>query len=91
MQQTLTFTLNKEKYVSKPFDFEAFCLINENHLDENNKSVFVCSREAVSHMFEGTKATEDVLNKLDVSTMARLCKKTWNFYMDVLNDMGKNE
>ena len=28
MQHTLTFVKDKVKYVSKPFDFEAMCIIN---------------------------------------------------------------
>ena len=35
MQHTLTFVKDKIKYVSKPFDFEAMCIINDAHNDEN--------------------------------------------------------
>ena len=35
MQHTLTFVKDKVKYVSKPFDFEAMCIINDAHNDEN--------------------------------------------------------
>ncbi len=37
MQHTLTFVKDKVKYVSKPFDFEAMCIINDAHNDENKK------------------------------------------------------
>ena len=47
MQHTLTFVKDKVKYVSKPFDFEAMCIINDAHNDENKKEggilkIFVC-------------------------------------------------
>ena len=32
MQHTLTFVKDKIKYVSKPFDFEAMCIINDAHM-----------------------------------------------------------
>ena len=35
MQHTLTFKHENKKYVSKPFDFEAMCIINDAHNDEN--------------------------------------------------------
>ena len=35
MQHTLTFKHDNKKYVSKPFDFEAMCIINDAHNDEN--------------------------------------------------------
>ena len=38
MQHTLTFVKDKVKYVSKPFDFEAMCIINDAHNDENKKA-----------------------------------------------------
>ena len=37
MQHTLTFLKDKIKYVSKPFDFEAMCIINDAHNDEIRK------------------------------------------------------
>ena len=37
MQHTLTFVKDKIKYVSKPFDFEAMCIINDAHNEENKK------------------------------------------------------
>lgn len=53
MQHTLTFKHDNKKYVSKPFDFEAMCIINDAHNDENKNGPLniaerrwtICSRE----------------------------------------------
>ena len=45
MQHTLTFVKDKVKYVSKPFDFEAMCIINDAHNDENKKGPLSICRE----------------------------------------------
>ena len=60
MQHTLTFVKDKVKYVSKPFDFEAMCIINDAHNDENKKGPLSICRDALDYMFEGT---EDVYKR----------------------------
>ena len=47
MQHTLTFVKDKVKYVSKPFDFEAMCIINDAHNDENKKGPLSICRDAL--------------------------------------------
>lgn len=91
MQHTLTFTLNKKKYVSKPFDFEAFCKINEKHISEDNVSIYRCCQGAVEYMFEGTEATEDILKQIPVAEMAKLHRRAWEFYIEVAKESSKNE
>ena len=39
MQKVLSFTEGKKKYVSKPFDFEAMCLIQEIHVTRETDSI----------------------------------------------------
>ena len=51
MQHTLTFVKDKVKYVSKPFDFEAMCIINDAHNDENKKGPLSICRDALDYMF----------------------------------------
>lgn len=48
MQHTLTFVKDKVKYVSKPFDFEAMCIINDAHNDENKKGPLSICRDALT-------------------------------------------
>ena len=73
MQHTLTFKHDNKKYVSKPFDFEAMCIINDAHNDENKNGPLNICREAVDYMFEGTDATQDIIDAIDVGTHSRLC------------------
>ena len=44
---------DKVKYVSKPFDFEAMCIINDAHNDENKKGPLSICRDALDYMFVG--------------------------------------
>ncbi len=88
MQNILSFTQGKKKYVSKPFDFETMCIINDAHNEPSKKGPLTKCREAVDYMFEGTEATQDVINSLDVTTHTRLCLDLWQMYVDVIS--GKN-
>lgn len=85
MQHTLTFEKDKTKYVSKPFDFEAMCLINDSHNDEKRKGPLSICRDALDYMFEGTDATEDIINSLSVSKRSAMCLKLWEFYIEALS------
>lgn len=89
MQHTLTFTVGDKKYVSKPFDFETMCIINDAHNDRDKRGPLNICRGAVDYIFEGTEATQDVIDALDVQEHARLCIELWGFYVDVLS--SKNE
>ncbi len=91
MQRVLSFTLDKKQYVSKPFDFEAFCIVDENRNSEDIKGIYKCTQPAVSHMFEGTEATEDILKQVDISASANMCQNVWSWYVEALKEAGKNE
>ena len=88
MQQTLKVEIDKKTIVSKPFDFEAMCLIND--ASGEDKGVFTVCRGAVSYLFEGTAVTNDVLAKLPPGEMAALCRKTWAFYLAAVEESTKN-
>ncbi len=85
MQHTLTFTKDKQKYVSKPFDFEAMCIINDAHNDGTKNGPLNICREAVDYMFEGTDATQDIIESLDTGDRAKMCIELWSFYVDALS------
>ena len=85
MQHTLTFKNGDKKYVSKPFDFETMCIINDAHNDETLKGPLNYCKKAVDYMFEGTEATQDIMDKLEVKTRSGLCLKLWGFYVDALS------
>ncbi len=89
MQKTLTFNHKGKKYVSKPFDWKAMCLINEGHNDEKRNGPLMMCTEAADYMFEGTEATQDIIEELDLSQRTKLCTTLWTMYIDVLT--AKND
>lgn len=89
MQHVLSFEKDKEKYVSKPFDFEAMCMINDAHNDNSKKGPLTICRDAVDYLFEGTQATQDVIDSLDLNVRSEMCIKLWGFYVEAL--ATKNE
>lgn len=84
MQTTLTFEHEGKKYVSKQFDFEAMCLINDHHGDEGF-GVFRMTADAVDYMFRETEGA-DVVKKLPNGVRARLCREAWGMYTDVIKN-----
>ncbi len=85
MQNTLSFKMGDTKYVSKPFDFETMCIINDAHSADDKKGPLSICREAVGYMFEGTNATEDIINGLSPQTHALLCLDVWKLYIEALS------
>lgn len=86
MDHVLSFTIDKKKYVSKPFDFEAFCLVNDKHIEKDAKSIYRICADAVKYMFDGTEATGDMIGALEPGEYARLCREVWDMYADALKN-----
>lgn len=91
MQRVLTFVYKKKKYISKPWNFQAACLINAKQLEtEEGKKInvpAVCG-DAVDYLFEGTEATADILEAA-VSSKLRMCHEAWSWFIDDFT--GKND
>ena len=90
-QKVLSFTFNKKKYVSKPWNFRAACLVQENtvrQMEGKNFGIFSACSNAVDYLFEGTEATSEILDKA-VSAKMRMCNEVWSWYTDDFT--GKNE
>ena len=85
MQHTLIYEKDKKKYVSKPFDFEAMCIINDAHNDETKKGPLSICRDAVDYLFEGSDVTQDVIDSMDISERSKMCITLWGFYVDALS------
>ena len=91
MQEVLKINYDGEDIVSKPFDFEAMCLINDVQYKNPQAGQLRMCKNAVSYMFEGTKVTDNVLNSLSIQKMTSLCMKLWKIYLEVLVEISKNE
>lgn len=83
MQHTLSFEKGDTKYISRPFDFEAMCMINDAHNSDKRGPLNIC-RDAVDYLFEGTMADQAVIDSLDVALRASLCIKLWGFYIEAV-------
>lgn len=84
MQRTLDIKLNKKTIISKPFDFKAMRMINDLHNSEKTVGPLTMCAGAVDYLFEGTEATQEILDALDVETRTQLCLRAWRMYMDVI-------
>lgn len=84
MQHTITFTMDNKKYVSKPFDFETMCIINDAHNAPGKRGPLNICRDAVDYIFEGTEATQDIIDALPAKERTRLCIELWAFYAEAL-------
>ena len=89
MQHTLSFTSGDTKYISRPFDFETMCIINDAHNNPEKRGPLNLCRDAVDYMFEGTQADQEVINSLPAGVRAELCVKLWEFYLEAVT--SKNE
>lgn len=88
-QQVLSLEVDGKTVTSRAFDFEAFCLINENHLKGMKGKPSLC-KDALAYMFEGTAVTDAVLRSCEPWKLAALCNTLWDFYFDSLDKtMGK--
>lgn len=84
MQRVLSFTVGNKKYVSKPYDFETACKIDDvRYGGEKNGPLNMCCN-AVDYMFEGTEATQDIINSLATSVRVRFCMTVWDWYFEDL-------
>nr|DAZ12953.1 MAG TPA: hypothetical protein [Caudoviricetes sp.] len=90
-QQTLSVEINGEVVVSKPFDFESMCLIDDARNSNEKNGILRLGIGAVSYLFEGTVATDQEIKKLPVQKRAALSQKVWRFYIETLNDAAKND
>lgn len=85
MQHTLSFESKGKKYVSKPFDFETMCMVNDAHNSPEATGPIRICRDAVDYMFEGTDATQEVIDALGCGERTALCLKVWSFYKEAVS------
>ncbi len=92
LQNTLSVELGGETIVSQPFDFEAFCLVDDMRYGDPPLSPAHIGVRAVTYMFRGTKLTEEKLEKLPFNVRRELCVKAANMFFDAISDESpKNE
>ena len=87
-QKTVKIKLGDNIVVSKPFDFEAMCLINDVH-GKGASGMINLGYPALAHMFEGTEVTQSVLDALPMDIKAAICTKIAEFYIETINAAAK--
>ena len=57
--------------------------MNEEHInspDGKNASIYRVCAPAVDYMFEGTEATQDIIDSLALAQRAKLAVRVWEMY-----------
>ena len=86
-QRVLVIKIGRGKIISKPWNFEAMCLCDDNR----GSQLGTMTLGAVYYLFEGTGATEEFLGKIGKKVIFDLCRKVqvW-YYKDLLEAVDKN-
>lgn len=83
MQQVLSVKIDKETVISKPFDFECMCIIDDARQDDK-AGMLRTVMPGVRYLFEGTAATDGELDKLPPSRLAEMCRKVFEWYAEAM-------
>lgn len=90
MQKTLSIKVNKKTIISKPWNFRALCLVQNVHTAGQTNSIGMMCSDAVDYLFEGTEATQEILDANVVEKMA-MCRKAWGWYLDDMSALKNAE
>lgn len=84
-QQVLTVEYGGEMIISKPFDFETMCI-----MDDTDGGMLRKGMSAVSYMFEGTKVTDAVIDMLSSEERAKLSMTVCKWFKEEMGKAAKN-
>lgn len=87
-QKVLNIKAGREKVVSKPFDFEAMCLIDD--IKKDGAGMIRAGMAAVYYLFAGTKATNDIIDGLTDAKKAELAMRAYGWYAEAAQTALKN-
>lgn len=76
--RTLIIRAGRGKIISKPWDFEAMCLIDDN-LDKAGV-VNICM-DSLCYLFEGTTATPETFSKMSYERLQEMCEKLFSWFV----------
>lgn len=84
IQNVLTVEHKGKTIVSRPFDYEAFCLVDDMRYSKYAAGDIVggahLGKKALNYMFEGTELTDEAIEALDFATRRKLCEDVANMY-----------
>lgn len=87
-QRVLCLEVDGKKIVSKPWDFEAMCIVDDAR--GKARGDLSLTKDAVAYLFEGTEATASVLNTVPPAEIATFCKKVCAWYISDMDLAAKN-
>ncbi len=91
IQKTLSYKLSGKTVVSKPFDFEAACLVDNRRFTGSGIIGYMSlGKDAVNYMFDGTEVTEEVIEAMPIKERKELCEQAAMMYFDALSETGEN-
>ena len=67
------------------------CIINNKQNTKGCEGPLEMCADALDYMFEGTEATQDVIDALRPAERAKLCLELWKIYAGEFEFMAKNE
>lgn len=88
-QRVLSIKQGKKTIVSKPWDFEAMCLVDDAKRS-NRSGTLRSAVAAVYYLFEGTEVTGETLDTLAPSALSKLCMQVHRWYTDDIAEALKN-
>lgn len=78
---TVSFKSGGEVIRSRPFDFEAMCMINDRHITGEKEGPMRMCRDAAEYLFDGAEE----FRALEPGAMAAVCMDVWDLYADALS------
>lgn len=80
MQDRLTIKINDDIIPSKTFDMKAYRKVEDYKQNTNKLDILEIGEIVLYELFDGTKVTNEIIEKLDVVEMAYLCEKAFDLY-----------
>lgn len=84
VQNTITAKWGDKEIVSKPFDFEAFCLVDDMRYDISATGGLIgkahLGKKALNYLFRGTELTDERIEALSFVERRELCEAVADLY-----------
>lgn len=87
-QRTLSIQRGRSKIVSKPFDFEAMCIVDDAH--KKGTGAIRAGMEAVYYLFTGTSVTDEDIHALSYEKQTELAMRVFKWYGEAAENALKN-
>lgn len=81
VQETITIEVDGQKVVSRVFDFETMCLVQNKHYSGDRNGSYNMCGDAIPYLFE-SKLTEKQIEDIPYITKCAMSEKIWGIYYD---------